>query len=96
MGVDWGVFGRWGCKRDSRTPGRNESRRMSVWGRRERRRDMEAECLRSRQMEVLCVVRRSAVGGGRSGVVSGEENWGGCEGGWARGWGRSIRRTETP
>lgn len=49
----------------SRTVGRKGSMRMSVWGRRERRREWEAGDLRSMQMEDLYVVRRSGVGGGR-------------------------------
>jgi hypothetical protein len=58
--------------------------------------------LRSRQMEDLWVVRRSGVGGGREWEEE-EERKGGIGfdcvvggGVWARGWGRSIRRTEAP
>ena len=53
--------------RFSRTPGRKGSIRISVSGRRERRREREVGDLRSRQMEDLWVVRRSPVGGGSGG-----------------------------
>lgn len=62
----------WGSRfRVARTLGRKGSIRMSLWGRRERRREWEGECLRLRQMEDLWVVRRSGVGGGGVAVEDG-------------------------
>lgn len=60
--------------------------------RRERKRDRERGCLRFREREDLCRVRRSGAGGG----VGRGELEGVLEGRLGRGGGGSMRMTEAP
>lgn len=55
---------------------------MSVWGRRERKRDREEGNLRFKHMEDLFVASRSPVGGGRLGGDVGLDGVGGIGFDW--------------